>query len=226
MKEQNMMHLMTNIRNAHRYVVAYQRRLLDGIQLLNQRVDKTFIFYWWTPLFNAPPPQRGTDINGTKWAWDFIPLSFVRFQWKKGDATKGNGATYILIEHIIDTELAKLFAVGGEPDPIESNLQQTNESSSLLAARVVRFDNPVSSDDWSKEWGEAIFELYNKDSDDVKSREELWPRFNEPIDPQQFERNGITLKYFAVSIANLPDRKCFETKFITPLLKTLKDMNK
>lgn len=62
------------VRRSYRLLQLYQRRVLDLCRELVDAMGSDLQFYYWTPSYFWPPPQRGTDPATGRWSWDFLPL--------------------------------------------------------------------------------------------------------------------------------------------------------
>lgn len=107
------------VRRAFRLVHAYQRRLLDLLRLVGDRVRAAYPdpnFGMWSPSGYSAPPRSDVDITRGKWAWDFLPLYRFQLDWRSSDRPKA-GALLVGLRHEADTGYGSTGP--GEPDSLK-----------------------------------------------------------------------------------------------------------
>ena len=63
---------LRDVRDAYRIVHAYQRRILDTMNLIGDAFPEASFYYWDCHNYSHPP-QRRSDIR-KGWAWDGLPM--------------------------------------------------------------------------------------------------------------------------------------------------------
>ena len=203
---------LSAIRQAHRYVVAYQERLLDALSALNnQLLDIGFSFDEWNSIhFDRPPSKTNAGIFTNWWAFDFLMLYSVEFYWDKGEENKPGYVTFWL-QHLADTGLEKVIEeANDEPDPL--SFENASSSESLLRCcwiAITGKQSPISTKEWeNKEYEEMLRCHFDRDylADFYK--------IYEPGSIEEFEKDGITFGEVAVSLEELPNRRDFSKNWL------------
>ncbi len=212
-----------SIREAHRFVVAYQRRILDAIALINRRLEELdFKFGFWQPKYTANIGKSDNRNFVKKWALNYLPLSFVECRWSRSenDSDQENepGVIYLIIDHIVDTGFEKYEESHVEPDPLK--FEDVGISATILRARwiTIAFDGtPFTEEQFEWEWEDCIADRFEKGVD------EIWPKFKQTTPPKEITDQGVTVGSMAVGIDDLSTPEEFESKFINPLMDKLKE---
>lgn len=214
---------LTAIRQSHRYVVAYQRRLLDALSALNnQLLDIGFSFDEWDPLhFDRPPVKSNSAILNNRWAFDFLMLYSVSFYWEKGEENKP-GYVCFQLEHLADTGLEKALELSNdEPDPL--TFDNAADSESIVRCfwiAITGKKSPFSDDEWeSNGFDELLISHFDKD------HMAAFNKIDTPLPLEEFEDKGLVFGQMAVSLEELPDPESFYESFCDVVVGRLKELS-
>lgn len=207
-------HQLATIRQAYRYVAAYERRVLDSLAELDRHLSPLgFEFKEWGSL-KRPFPKRG-QFSPRKWAWDNLVFYNVRLQWTHG-GRYGNeaGNIYLFVDHVADTGFELHTASKGtEPDPLQ-HLPPSTECKSLLRTRWIKFDEAIDDKLWKKSW-DKLFETHFG---------EVMSDFGLPSHgaaPQRLKEGEMRAGGFSMSIDNIRGPDDFGTLFVEPIVNEL-----
>lgn len=107
---------LADVRKAYRLIWAYQRRMMDLIQVIADDFEG-LQFYAWSPLHTRRPTQLTSNPLKGKWAWDMVPFYKVSFLYKPEGASPHDLAEGDwLLEIHLDSDTAGFEAQRGEPD--------------------------------------------------------------------------------------------------------------
>lgn len=137
---------LADVRRAYRLVQAYQRRLCDLFQLIDEElVEKhQFQFWLWDPFHASRPTQRKTRFFRPKtWAWDLSPGYQVQCQWT---ATVKKRTRRVAILAIADTG----FGDTGTPEPDPGKFAPVEECGTELLIGL--WTAETSQPDWDTAW--------------------------------------------------------------------------
>lgn len=208
------MNQLETIRRAYRYVVAYERRILDTISRIDSVIHEAGFERWmperWTPLYRAFPSRSWSP---DRWAWDNVPCYAVRYKWVKGAANTA-GTRYVLVDHIADTAFEKKrLSDKNEPDPLE-DLPPPDSVRSVLRWHVIEQDEPMPDAIWNLQWHDLIAK---------RSRISVAEfSLSEPtLSPVKREGSGLRTWTSCVDIASLDTPESLDANFINPLREQL-----
>ena len=209
---------MNTVRQAHRYVVAYQRRILDAVAALHDQIGPDGLGFQpdgWEPLHYGYP-AKGV-FAPKRWAWDFVPMYAARFYWlHQGRKENAAGTTAFMVDHVVDTAFEPVAAKKRqqEPDPLE-DLAPSDRSESVLRARWVHLGAPVPANLWQLSWDALVAQSFQC------PLAEIWPM--EPTDaPRSRARDGMTAGGHVVSVGDLDQPARFGEAFTTPVVAALR----
>lgn len=205
---------MPTIRRGYRYVVAYQRRLLDCVAALNEQIGAMgYEQDGWKPLYYGSPSTK--KLAAAHWAWDFSPLYATRFFWTlKGRKANESGASCFILDHVVDTAFETRSQKGGQPDPLE-DLTPVEASDSVLRARWFHIMSPLPAAIWELEWDSLVPKFFACPIDEV------WPLL--PTErPSSRTKDGIVAGGHVVALSTLADPGDFDRTFVAPILDELR----
>lgn len=205
-----------NLRQAHRIVAAYERRILDAMSFVNDKLAELEFETWeWSPQYHARPPDADNSRwTSSRWVWDYLPLNCVGGWWMRGTDKQGPGTTHVVVEHILDTgiEWWRRSAKHGEPDP----LQFPAEADTLWRARILH--NPpkearIPDALWDKNWCDLFGALFAPSMDAADAK------YPPPAGVfQRTEAQGLKASQLCVSLDALRTPEDFSAKFVEPLI--------
>jgi len=204
---------LATVRTAYRYVVAYERRVLDGAAAIREAiVELDYQFEGWSPLRRAFPSRN--NFPADRWAWDNIPMYAVRFRWNRGGRKENQGGnSWFFLDHVADTAFEEPRR-SGEPDPL-TTLRDASESTSVFRARWLKFHEPVSEAHWALSW------------DDLVGREfgcptaEVWP-LEVTTQPSERRNAALTAGGHVVAIDDLESPEHFNARLVEPVVAALR----
>ncbi len=129
--------VLATVRRAYRYVVAYERRVLDAIARVDDVLrDRGFEPEKYAyPIHTEAPTKRQVLTN---WAWNAVPNYARRFKWLFGEENAA-GSCWVLVDHVADTAFEKRrITRPGEPQPLGDDLVPVESSRSVLRWFVAR----------------------------------------------------------------------------------------
>jgi hypothetical protein len=209
----NQHEVLANIRRAYRYVVAYERRVLDTIDVFDEALRaRSFerASPHRTPLHTSFPKK---DYAPEHWTWDNVPNYACRYQWRSGEANTA-GSCWVLLDHVADTSFEqRRLTVPGEPDPLDS-LEPVEATRSILRALVVSFAAPLDPKVYAAWWGTLLTRHFRL------SMAELL--VSEPTaQPERIDAPPLTLVRHCVDLAELTDPESLRLRFLDPLLSAI-----
>lgn len=143
---------LEDVREAHRLLYTYYRRILDTARLLGDQFS-THAFYQWSSLVTDHPPMRGTRPF-ERWGWDFLPMNSVSFLYASAGRNPGRidvGDWMLEIHATSDSEFSPLKEFKGEPDPTE--FAPAHNSRSEMAIVAWKCVGPLPADKtWLRIW--------------------------------------------------------------------------
>lgn len=200
---------LATIRQAYRYVVAYERRVLDAIDNVDQALQEAGFVrdtpYRWQPLYTSFPSRAWAPDH---WAWDHVPNYACRYVWLAGEKNAA-GSRAVLLDHVADTafEFQRLTS-GGPPDPLAA----TTGARSILRWVYIEFAGPLPAPEYNRSWNELLARQCKKPA------HELLPR--EPSgEPTRVEAPPLTLTTACLDLATLTDESALESLLVSPLVK-------
>lgn len=208
------MNELATIRRAYRYVVAYERRILDALTRVDEAVSglgfvRRTPHRWW-PLYTSFPSR---DWPAKSWAWDHVPCYAARFQWTNGDDNAA-GTRYLLVDHIADTAFeAKRLADKSEPEPLQG-LPAAEDSRTILRWLVLELAAPVPPALWKLQWNDFFARNFGV------TASSLLPA-TETATPARREANGVTLIAWCTDLATVDGPDAFGARCIEPLVGVL-----
>lgn len=110
---------LANVRNAHRLLAAYNRRLITIVEMLQahlgQRPELPLSWVERSTTHTRSVGRQTTGLAG-RWGWDFLPLSYASMYWSTdgGYKPRHSPSACIQLTHVIDTGWQHK---GSEPDP-------------------------------------------------------------------------------------------------------------
>jgi hypothetical protein len=205
---------LATIRRAYRYVVAYERRILDVVS----RVDDALLAaeferktpHRWYPLYTSFPSR---DWPLEHWVWDRVPGYACRFEWLRGQPNRP-GTRYVLADHVADTAFEDARRAGrGEPEPLAS-LESADASRSVLRWMLIELHAALPDELWRLSWRELLCKHFSVDQKSVfvnQSTEQ----------PLRLTSDAVTVTAACVDLQALDDAKDFDDRFVQPLVKVL-----
>ncbi len=126
---------LRDVRKAYRLVWAYQRKVMDLVQVISDEFE-THDFYAWAPFATARPGQLSTNPMRHKWAWDALPFYKASFLYKGINASNQElKANDWLLEIMLDADDVDFDELGrGEPDAAKFPDAATTKSMLTLMA--------------------------------------------------------------------------------------------
>jgi hypothetical protein len=138
--------MFTQIRTAHRMVIAYYKRLYPVLQNTAELLDLEF-YYWEPSRFSRPARGTTNILNGNGWEWDLTPGLMTHFLFHNAeDNNKQAQGEWMLNFHVItDTGV------------LEENMQSNMDSLDLKltpeqAESILRVNIFVPTRDTSLNW--------------------------------------------------------------------------
>ena len=131
MAELNPDEIFTQVRTAHRMVVAYYKRLFPQIQSIADQVGMEF--YHWKPSHFGKPARSTTNIlQGKNWEWDLVPGVIANYLFFNAEnSNKQMTGEWMLDFHVItDTGVTPENRKGNQ-DPLELSLSVEDAKSVL-----------------------------------------------------------------------------------------------
>lgn len=209
------MNELETIRRAYRYVVAYERRVLDAITRIDDAVtdagfERNLPHRWW-PLYRAFPSR---DWAAARWAWDHVPCYAFRYQWNAGNENAA-GTRWVLVDHIADTAFEeKRLSDDVEPEPLDG-LPPVEGSKTVLRWLVIELAAPLPAALYKLQWTQLLPKHLGVPA------LELLPRVATPM-PIRREVSPLTLTTFCVDLASIDGADALAASFTQPLLEVLR----
>jgi hypothetical protein len=147
---------LEDVREAHRLLSAYYRRILDTASLVADQFPRK-TFYQWSPVNTTMPPMRGTNPFD-RWGWHFLPLNAASFLF----TTAGQGVRPLLGDWMLDihvstdSEFTQSDVAKGDPDPRGfAPVESSRSEFALIAWKCVS----ATPDDltWMRVWSESYW---------------------------------------------------------------------
>ena len=191
---------LTDVRRAYRLVHAYQRRMLDLLQKVDEILAEGGLeFVRWDPLSYARPCRSGTPVfRRGQWAWDLLPGYRFHCQWEAGP-TDITGSRKVSVQPVADTGFEKS---GREPEPGEFRGVDDCGTQMWIGLWATDSDEPK----WGSAWTAA--------------QEVVTPHDGEAHDVE-VEGVSYTYQYLHVDVASLTDPEATEGMLFTPLREWL-----
>lgn len=209
------MNELETIRRAYRYVVAYERRVIDSIALVDEALrGRAFERYGKSRSLHTEWPSRSKVLD--KWAWDNVPNYARRFEWRRGEENTA-GSCFVIVDHVADTSFENrvLDGRGGEPDPLE-DLEPAAASRSILRWIAVSFAGPLPTKLYNEKWGILLAQHFGTGTSPL--------RISEPVpEPHRREAAPLTLVTHCIDLAELTNADALRARFIEPLLTSIGD---
>lgn len=198
---------LATIRRAYRYVVAYERRVLDAITNVDKTVREAgFIPHRWWPLYRAFPSHNWAP---DRWAWDHIPCYAFRVKWHIG-ASNTAGNKYVLVDHVADTAFEqKRLGDSVEPDPLDGLAPET-ESRSILRWFTIELNAPLPDNIWRLDWPILLAKQLNVSIADVFPNAET-------LSPLRRSAGPLETAALCVDLSKMLQPQDLDEQFITPL---------
>jgi hypothetical protein len=206
---------LSTIRRAYRYVVAYERRILDMMARIDVAVlEAGFerrVPHRWYPLYRAFPSR---DWPADSWAWDNVPLYVSRFQWISG-APNQPGTRYVIVDHIADTAFEERPKAprAVEPDPL-TGLEPAESSRTLLRWSVVSVEQAIDEQVWRLPWADCLTKILGAPV------AQLFPTRPTPS-VVRFEAQTLKLLSCAIDLSDIENASDVDDRFIAPLRTAL-----
>lgn len=202
--------VLDTIRRAYRYVVAYERRVLDSISAVDQALlERGFDGERKRePLYTSFPSRRHSLEH---WAWDNVPTYACRYSWCSGQPnTEGN--RWVLVDHVADSAFeAEIVASGSSPDPLAGI---DAPSQSILRWAIVSFADALPSGLYNRTWRDLLTRHFGDGKADPCLTGLLGV-------PQRREKPPLSLVTHCIDIASLTDASALRERFLDPLLEEL-----
>jgi len=201
---------LATIRRAYRYVVAYERRVLDTITQIDESVREGGFErvkpHGWSPLYRAFPSK---SWSADSWAWDNVPNYICRYSWERGEQNTV-GAIRVLVDHVADSAFeAKILSRVGLPelDPL-TELGEPEKSRSLLRCLVVETVAPLPAATWKLYWHQIFAAEFS-----VPALNVLQP----PTAIAHRESAGLRLTVSTVDLESFEDGATITERLLAPL---------
>ena len=210
------MNELATIRRAYRYVVAYERRILDAMAAIDDTVQRAGFErskpHRWAPIYQAFPSR---DWAPDHWAWDHVPIYACRFEWLIGDKnTAGN--RFVLVDHIADTAYErKRIKHRSEPEPLDG-LDASEDSRSILRWMVAELGAPLPGQLWNLGWNDLLQKQLKAPLEEI-----LLDR--QPQGPVRRIVEPLTMTAWCVELSTLSDPDALSRLFVAPLRATIND---
>lgn len=200
---------LSAVRQAYRYVVAYQQRLRDALIEVDQGLTELgYAFNSWTPIHASRAPGATNNFLQSRWAWDFVPMYAFRLIWTLGGTWENEpGQVFIWLDHLADTGYAK--ASRREPDPL--SFGDAEKSDTLLLARWLKLDKKVDDAMWRGSLTDIILRHFNKTS------HELWHEAPS-LEITKHSKEGLETGGLCVSLEKVSTPEAFNDAFTTLVL--------
>lgn len=205
---------LATIRRAYRYIAAYERRVLDAVDAVDEELRELGFErkkpHRWSPLYNSFPSRTYAPEH---WVWDNLPNYAMRYQWISG-APNAVGSRWTLLDHVADTafELRRI-AEPGEPNPLE-DLAPVEESRSVLRWQTIEFEDSLPEKTYNLSWNKLLeTQLGNSISD----RRVTTPTASPVVTRTAPLKHAV----HCVDIASLTDPDSLRKLFVAPLLGML-----
>lgn len=200
---------LVQVRNAHRLVNAYHRRLLDLLMMTRDAVQERFgelpKMWWFSPQFKPVP--KGTFDPTSRWAFDFVALQDAYFNWASPE-DPSSGGFYFGIGHTADSALDKAL-FDDEPDPLA--FRPVAESKTLLEAWALA-TGPCAFGNWQ--------DFAAKRTRDVEAS--WWE--DRTVHTIRNGEEDLCLGGFKVDVADVWTLDSAREHLITPLLTLISDL--
>lgn len=209
--------ILSEVRTAYRYVVAYERRVLDALSAFDEEVrDIGYTFLRWSPLHTTFPSRVRFAPNG--WAWDNVPFCAARYRWALAGTDENEaGSSWLFVEHVADTAFEEHSAPKRtEPDPLE-HLVAAAESDSVLHAWWMSIERPFAKRLWTMSWEKLIAAHFGRTLRDMCPRKPLKRLTHE-------EKGGAIFGSYGVSLGELSGPEDFSEKFVKPVAGALRSL--
>ena len=199
--------VLSTVRQAYRYVVAYERRLLDAMIRVDKAVGNEcgYQFQKRSPTLTSAPKSR---LNADDWAWDNHTLFATQFLWARGEFENVAGSSWLLIDHVADTAFEERLE-RGEPDPLM--LKAATESETVLRVWWLKLHKPVPASLWSKAWSDLAKAHFGADPRPKRAGEDVPDRTHD----------GVTVGGFALAVQELNAPEALERVLVQPVLTRL-----
>jgi hypothetical protein len=206
------------IRQAHRIVIAHQRRVLDAWGAIDSAITREagLIFKQWEPLFWRDLPTRYSSSYHTRetWSWNFQPLFAFRSWWGNEENWFCKNQVCLLVDYVADTSID--FSGGKEPDPLEGG--QENDGTTLWIGRWVRFKSDLRPELQKKNTWSSILEALAQKEDNEKQTICTLPKSGG--ESRVVDLDSATIGVFSVELnSELRTPRGFKANFIDVLLK-------
>ena len=205
---------LETIRRAYRYVVAYERRILDAVDVVDEALRK-YDFeqhtpYRWLPIYNSFPSRKFAPES---WAWDNFPNYAMRYRWISGEPN-ALGSRWVLLDHIADTAYERRrHDHRDEPDPLV-DLGDPAESTSVVRWHLVTFTEPLPKRTYDLSWNDLLATSLGRPASDflpsVATRSSL-----------KFDSEMISLRTHCIEVSELSDSEALNKQLLVPLLKAI-----
>lgn len=208
------MNQLATIRRAYRYVVAYERRILDAIARTDEAArdagfERKTPHRWW-PLYSGFPSR---DFAPDRSAWDQLPLYGARFQWDQGE-NNAAGSRHLLVDHVADTSYEARMLEDKrrtELDPLEG-LPPAEEARSILRFQLVDLLTPVPAAEWKLFWSQLLPKYFGGNVASIV-----------PTDTPTVRESGpMRLTTWLVDLETISGPEAFDAKFIAPLRSAIR----
>lgn len=142
---------LRDVRDAYRIVHAYQRRILDTMNLVGDAFPEASFYYWDCLNYNHPP-QRSSDIRKV-WAWDALPMHgfsvFLTREMPESYRVKPGGWMLELSALADDA-----FESEGEGEPDATSFAGSDQAGTKFDLVMWRYDgnNQEKQSTWHGEW--------------------------------------------------------------------------
>lgn len=206
--------VLETIRQAYRYIVAYERRVLDAIGSVDEALlGRGFEREKSEPLYTSWP--RRSKVLDPHWAWDEVPNYARRFPWRFGEPNTA-GVRWVFVDHVADTAFeARQIWSKQEPDPLH-DLEPVEGSNSVLRWTLASFTAPLPVDVYRRVWFDrvALSRHLGVEVTDL--------RVSRPAPaPIRHAAAPIALTIQCVDLAALTDRDAVRVRLLEPLLASL-----
>jgi hypothetical protein len=206
--------VLETIRRAYRYIVAYERRMLDTVRMVDEVVLaaglERRVPYRWDTLYREFPSRT---FAPDRWAWDGIPNYACRYQWLAGTAnTAGN--RWVLLDHVADTTFeADRLASDKELDPL---MPRRSDARSVIRWIHLVFAAPIDNKVYSTPWTQTLATHFKRPFQEIVRSEPT-------LEPVFIDTNPLKMWGHCVEIAELTGEAAIQERLLAPLKKSLEE---
>ncbi len=206
---------LATIRRAYRYIVAYERRVLDAISQIDEVArdadfERNQPQRWWPLYRNATSRDWAPD----KSAWNSIPVYACRYRWMSGEHNV-IGTRYLLLDHVADTDFEQqmLTTPNLELEPLDG-LAAPEKSRSILRWFLIELTGPLTTQQWKDYWPDILAKQVSQPAVDLLLKA--------PTDsPRSYTGKSLRFTSACVDLETLDSPDSLKTLVLDPLRTAL-----